>query len=51
MAQRPWATSVGLVGSIVDLITSDAAPAPGESSDSDIIGAAQQLRATLRPFV
>lgn len=51
MAQRPWATSVKLVGSIVDLVTHDASPSPGESSDSDIIGAAQELRATLRPFV
>ena len=52
MAHRPWAGAVGGVDAIVALIHRDAeAGAPGESSESDMIGAAQELRSLLRPYV
>ena len=52
MAQRPWAGAVGGVDAIVELIDHDAATgSPGDSSESDIIGAAQELRSLLRPYV
>jgi len=51
MAQRPWAAAVGHVGSIVHLVNADAAPSAGGTADSEIIGIAQDLRTTLRPFV
>ena len=52
MAHRPWAGAVGSVDSIVGLIDLDAATgSPGDSAESDIIGAAQELRSLLRPYV
>jgi hypothetical protein len=52
MAQRPWAGAVGGVDAIVGLIDHDAATgSPGDTSESDIIGAAQELRSLLRPYV
>ncbi len=50
MAKRPWASAVGLVGSIVDIVEADGVTANADV-DSDIIGVAQQLRSTLRPYV
>jgi hypothetical protein len=49
MAQRPWAGAVGGVDVIVGLIEQDAST--NAASESDIIGAAQELRALLRPYV
>jgi hypothetical protein len=49
MAQRPWAGAVGGVDAIVELIERDASTSA--TSESDIIGAAQELRALLRPYV
>jgi hypothetical protein len=49
MAHRPWAGAVGGVDVIVQLIGRDAATSA--ASESDIIGAAQELRALLRPYV
>ena len=49
MAQRPWASAVGGVDAIVELIERDASTSV--PSESDIIGAAQELRALLRPYV
>ncbi len=49
MAHRPWAGAVGGVDAIVQLIQQDASA--GAASESDIIGAAQELRALLRPYV
>ncbi len=51
MAHRPWAGAVGGVDVIVELIHRDAAGSPGETSESDMIGAAQELRSLLRPYV
>ena len=52
MAHRPWAGAVGGVDTIVGLIDLDAATgSPGDSAESDIIGAAQELRSLLRPYV
>ncbi len=52
MAQRPWAGAVAGVDAIVGLIDHDAATgSPGDTSESDIIGAAQELRSLLRPYV
>jgi hypothetical protein len=52
MAHRPWAGAVGGVDAVVGLIDMDAATgSPGDSAESDIIGAAQELRSLLRPYV
>ncbi len=52
MAHRPWAGAVGGLGTIIGLIDSDAATgSPGDTAESDIIGAAQELRSLLRPYV
>ncbi len=52
MAQRPWAGAVGGVDAIVELINHDAATgSPGDTAESDLIGAAQELRSLLRPYV
>ena len=52
MAHRPWAGAVGGVGTLVELIDGDAAAgARGGNTESDIIGAAQNLRSLLRPYV
>jgi hypothetical protein len=52
MAHRPWAGAVGGVDTVVGLIDMDAAAgSPGDSAESDIIGAAQELRSLLRPYV
>ena len=50
MAQRPWATAVAGVGSIVDLVMADAVDG-GRVDESEVIGAAQELRSVLRPYV
>lgn len=52
MAHRPWAGAVGGVDVIVELINRDAATgSPGDTAESDVIGAAQELRSLLRPYV
>ncbi len=52
MAPRPWAGAVSGVDAIVELINIDAATgSPGDSDESAIIGAAQELRSLLRPYV
>jgi hypothetical protein len=52
MAHRPWGGAVGAVETIVELIRADAATgSPGDTAESDIIGAAQELRSLLRPYV
>jgi hypothetical protein len=52
MAHRPWAGAVGGLDTIVGLIGHDAATgSPGDTAESDIIGAAQDLRSLLRPYV
>jgi hypothetical protein len=52
MAPRPWAAAVGVVGAIVELVAADAATgSPGDTAESEIIGAAQELRSLLRPYV
>jgi hypothetical protein len=52
MAHRPWAGAVGGVDVLVELIDRDAATgSPGDTAESDIIGAAQELRSLLRPYV
>jgi hypothetical protein len=52
MAHRPWAGAVGGLDTIVGLIGHDAATGlPGDTAESDIIGAAQDLRSLLRPYV
>jgi hypothetical protein len=52
MAHRPWAGAVGAVGVVVELITADAhTGSTGDTAESDIIGAAQELRSLLRPYV
>lgn len=52
MAQRPWATAVGGLGSIVELVMAEAADGGrGDKDESEVIGAAQELRSVLRPYV
>ncbi len=52
MAQRPWAGAVGAVDTIIALIERDATTGShDENPESDIIGAAQDLRSLLRPYV
>lgn len=52
MAQRPWASAVGSVAAIAELVTADASPSSSdEGIESDLIGAAQDLRTILRPYV
>jgi peptide subunit release factor RF-3 len=52
MAHRPWAGAIGGVDVLVELINADAATgSPGDTAESDIIGAAQDLRSLLRPHV
>jgi len=52
MAHRPWAGAIGGVDALVELINADAATgSPGDTAESDIIGAAQELRSLLRPYV
>jgi hypothetical protein len=52
MAPRPWAGAVSGVDAIVALIDIDAATgSPGDTEESAIIGAAQDLRSLLRPYV
>ena len=52
MAHRPWSGAVRGVDAIVELIDRDAATgSPGDTAESDIIGAAQELRSLLRPYV
>jgi hypothetical protein len=52
MAHRPWAGAVGGVDTLVELIDHDAATgSPGDTAESDVIGAAQELRSLLRPYV
>lgn len=52
MAHRPWASAVGTVGVIVEMVMADAAPGhAADDHESEMIGAAQELRSTLRPYV
>ncbi len=52
MAPRPWAGAVGVVDAIVALVDADAVTgSQGDSDESEIIGAAQELRSLLRPYV
>ena len=52
MAQRPWASAIGNVDTIVELINADAATgSQGDAAESEVIGAAQELRSVLRPYV
>ena len=52
MAQRPWAGAVNGVRAIVALIDADATSGPaGDHEESEVIGAAQELRSLLRPYV
>jgi hypothetical protein len=52
MAHRPWAGAVRGVDVLVELIDHDATTgSPGDTAESDIIGAAQELRSLLRPYV
>ncbi len=52
MAQRPWAGAVRGVDAIVELVERDATTgSPGDTAESDLIGAAQELRSLLRPYV
>ena len=52
MAHRPWAGAVRGVDVLVELIDRDATTgSPGDTAESDIIGAAQELRSLLRPYV
>ena len=52
MAHRPWAGAIDGVDVLVELINADAATgSPGDTAESDIIGAAQELRSLLRPYV
>ena len=53
MAPRPWAIAVGTVGTIVELVEHDASKPSGhdEEEESAVIGAAQELRSVLRPYV
>ena len=52
MAPRPWAGAVAGVDAIVELVNADAATgSPGDTDESEIIGAAQELRSLLRPYV
>jgi len=52
MAQRPWANAVGGIGAIVDLVIAEAADGGrGDKEESEVIGAAQELRSVLRPYV
>jgi hypothetical protein len=48
LAQRTWVGAVDGVGQIVDHII---AGSSGADSESDVIGAAQELRALIRPYV
>lgn len=52
LAHRTWAAGVDGAATIVDLLNGDAAQ-PGDSADRDsaVIGAAQELRSLLRPYV
>ena len=52
MSPRPWAAAVRGMDTIVELITADAVTgSPGDTAESEIIGAAQELRSLLRPYV
>jgi hypothetical protein len=52
VAPRMWAAGVDGAAAIVELVTSDAAqPGAAADRDSDVIGAAQELRSLLRPYV
>ena len=52
MAQRPWAAAVAGIGSIVDLVVAEAVDGgPPDTDESAVIGAAQELRSVLRPYV
>lgn len=50
VSPRPWAAAVRAVGTIVGLVEADAGSAIG-AVDSEVIGAAQDLRALVRPYV
>ena len=52
MAHRPWAGAVGGVEAIVELIDASRHRfARATRAESDVIGAAQELRSLLRPYV
>ncbi len=53
MAPRPWATAIGIVDGIVGVVERDGSSGSADDADVDsvIIGAAQELRSVLRPYV
>lgn len=51
LAHRTWAAGVDGVSKIVDLVNDHAVSAPDDEHDSEIIGAAQDLRSLVRPYV
>ncbi|MGB0115047.1 MAG: hypothetical protein WBP59_17640 [Ilumatobacteraceae bacterium] len=52
MAQRPWASAVNGVSAIADMVVSEAGPGGrADEAESAVIGAAQELRTVLRPYV
>ena len=51
LAHRTWAAGVEGVDRIVELVGAQAAADTGDDHDSEIIGAAQDLRSLLRPYV
>jgi hypothetical protein len=51
VAHRTWAAGVDGAAVIVDLLTGDAELPAGADRDSEVIGAAQDLRSLLRPYV
>ena len=52
LAHRTWASGVDGVAAIVDLVNGHATAAAGDADhESEVIGAAQDLRSLLRPYV
>ncbi len=51
LAHRTWAAGVEGVDRIVALVGAQAAADSGDDHDSEVIGAAQELRSLLRPYV
>ena len=51
LAHRTWASGVDGVAKIVELVNEHAVAGPDDDHDSEIIGAAQDLRSLVRPYV